>query len=230
MPVILICSFFACNSAPKGSELTAVDFKKKLDQAGNAQLVDVRTPGEYAEGHLQNAVNIDWNSDDFAAQAEKLDRSKPVFVYCLAGSRSSSAAESFRNMGFKEVYDLKGGIMKWRKAGLPEEGAPAIAKTAKMSLKDYNALVKGHRQVLVDIYAPWCGPCKRMAPFIEEIEREQSGNLKVVRINADDNEELMNRLGIDALPTVFVYQAGKETWKTVGYIEKDEILKHIKVQ
>ena len=68
-----------------------------------------------------------------------------------------------------------------------------------------------------------------MAPFIEEIEKEQSASLKVIRINADDNEALMNSIGVDALPTVFVYQGGKQTWKTIGYVEKEEILKHIKL-
>lgn len=227
LPVIFTCSFFACNSAPKDGVLKPADFNKKLQATPGATLIDVRTPEEYAQGHLVNAMNIDWNGDDFAAQAAKLDKETPVFVYCRSGGRSSAAAESLRGIGFT-VYDMQGGITKWQKIGLPLENANGIELT-NLSLNTYNDLIKGHQQVLVDIYAPWCGPCKKMAPFIEEIEQEQPGNLKVFRINADDNEDLMNRIGVDALPTVFVYQAGKETWKTVGYVEKEEILKHIKL-
>lgn len=228
LPVVLICAFFACNSAPQNNELKPAEFNKKLQATTDAQLVDVRTPEEYAEGHLVGATNINWNGDDFAVQAGKLDREKPVFVYCRSGGRSSAAAESLRGMGFTRVYDMLGGITKWQKAGLPLESADGI-QLKDLSLNAYNALLKAHPQVLVDIYAPWCGPCKKMAPFIEEIENEQSANLKVIRINADDNEALMNSIGVDALPTVFVYQGGKQTWKTVGYVEKEEILKHIKL-
>lgn len=228
LPAVFVFSFLACNSAPKDRELKPADFNKKMQAAPGAQLVDVRTPEEYAEGHLANAMNIDWNGTDFAARAEALDKAKPVFVYCRSGGRSSAAAESLRAMGFKQVYDMQGGITKWQKAGLPVENADGI-QLKNLSLTTYNNMLKSHPQVLVDIYAPWCGPCKRMAPFIAEIEREQAGNLKVLRINADDNEDLMNRIGVDALPTVFVYQGGKETWKTVGYVEKEEILKHVNV-
>src|SRR5690606_4251828 len=162
LPAILVFSFLACNSAPKGDDLKPKDFKKKLDETPTAQLLDVRTPQEYAEGHLKDALNLDWDGEDFTqqVQAANLDKAKPVFVYCLAGGRSAAAAQSLRGMGFSEVYEMEGGMMKWRREGLPEEGAAAVtAKAAGMTREEYNALVKGHEQVLIDIYAPWCGPC-----------------------------------------------------------------------
>ena len=74
--------------------LTASEFSEKLKKNPNAQIVDVRTLGEYKKGHLQNAVNIDWNADDFTEKAATLDPAKPVFVYCLSGPRSAAAAKS----------------------------------------------------------------------------------------------------------------------------------------
>jgi rhodanese-related sulfurtransferase len=92
------------------------DFKAKIE-GKEVQLVDVRTPGEYEEGHLENAVLIDYKNPDFAKNAtEKLDKTKPVYVYCRSGHRSANSAEILRKEGFTKVYDMKGGIMGWKAA------------------------------------------------------------------------------------------------------------------
>jgi len=72
-------------------------------------LLDVRTPEEFAEGHIQGAVNIDIYDAQFSSQLDKLDKSKPVYVYCRSGARSSNASEMMKKKGFKEVYNLIGG-------------------------------------------------------------------------------------------------------------------------
>ncbi len=100
-------------------KLDPQSFEKKLNEFKEPILVDVRTSGEYAQGHLANAVLIDIYSDDFKSRASKLDKSKPVFVYCKAGSRSSSAVDVFTDLGFKEIYDLSGGISAWQRANKP---------------------------------------------------------------------------------------------------------------
>lgn len=100
-------------------KLDPQSFEKKLNESKELILVDVRTPGEYAQGHLANAVLIDIYSDDFKSRVSKLDKSKPVFVYCKAGSRSSSAVDVFTDLGFKEIYDLSGGISAWQRANKP---------------------------------------------------------------------------------------------------------------
>lgn len=69
---------------------------------------------------MENALNYDWNGSEFDKQMALLDKSKPVFVHCLSGGRSSSAASNMRSEGFKEVYELSGGIIKCRGANLPE--------------------------------------------------------------------------------------------------------------
>ncbi|MCB9053053.1 MAG: rhodanese-like domain-containing protein [Lewinellaceae bacterium] len=79
------------------------------------QLIDVRTPEEYNEGHIEGAVNIDFYADDFEQQLQqKLDKGKPVLLYCRSGSRSAQSAEQMKALGFKEMYDLKGGFMAWK--------------------------------------------------------------------------------------------------------------------
>ncbi len=122
LPLILIMttfSFFA--QAQNIKKLDPQSFEKKLNESKGYILVDVRTSGEYAQGHLANAVLIDIYSDDFKSRVGKLDKSKPVFVYCKAGSRSSSAVGVFEDLGFKEIYDLSGGITAWQRASKPIE-------------------------------------------------------------------------------------------------------------
>ena len=80
-------------------------------------LIDVRTPGEYASGHVENSVNIDFRASNFKELIGELDKNQDVYVYCKVGGRSGSAARMMEDMGFKKVYDLKGGIIAWEKEG-----------------------------------------------------------------------------------------------------------------
>ncbi len=101
------------------SLLAPADFAEKIKQVPESPIVDVRTPEEYAEGHIANAKNIKWNSADFEAQINQLDKSKPVYVYCQKGARCAEAATKMRSIGFKDVYELKGGLSNWEKTRLP---------------------------------------------------------------------------------------------------------------
>jgi thioredoxin 1 len=99
--------------------LSVENYEKQLQNTPNAQLVDVRTLAEYSQGHLTNASNIDVKQGTFKSLAAKLDKTKPVFVYCKSGVRSNTAAEILAELGFKEVYNMEGGILKWESAGKP---------------------------------------------------------------------------------------------------------------
>ena len=84
------------------------------------QILDVRTPAEVASGVIANAKTINWFDADFATQAvAALDKSKPVLVYCKVGGRSAQAADVLVQKGFTQVYNLKGGMMKWEGDGHP---------------------------------------------------------------------------------------------------------------
>ncbi len=110
---------FSCSQAQNKASLAPQEFATKLKQSGDATVLDVRTTEEFASGHLAQARNIDWNGENFEQQVVQLDKTKPVFVYCLRGGRSASAAAKMRSIGFKEVYELEGGIAKWQSAKLP---------------------------------------------------------------------------------------------------------------
>lgn len=124
--VLVVATSFVFGSCNNGqtqklnTNLTAIQFAEKIKEMPSAPIIDVRTADEYSKGHLQYSKNINWNSNDFQKSISTFDKSKPILVYCLSGGRSSSAANQMRADGFKEVYELSGGIMNWRAANLPE--------------------------------------------------------------------------------------------------------------
>ena len=102
------------DSAPKISLISASELNKVNDQI---LLIDVRTPGEFASGHIENSINIDYQADNFKDLISELDPDQEVYVYCKVGGRSGRSAKILEEMGFKKVYDLKGGIIAWEKEG-----------------------------------------------------------------------------------------------------------------
>ncbi len=209
------------------TDLRPSEFSKQLKETENPTILDVRTPGEFGEGHIQNALNIDWNGASFDVQVSKLDKNKTVFVYCLSGGRSGSAANQLRSNGFKNVLELEGGMMAWRSAALPETTDSKVVKSTGVSTTDFEKMIKADKVVLVDFYAEWCGPCKKMKPSIEAIEREMK-NVKVIRIDVDKHADLVKSFEIQEIPILRVYKQGIVAWEQKGYVEKEIILKNLK--
>ena len=200
-----------------------MEFAEKLKEMPTATIIDVRTIDEFSKGHLANALNYDWNEIEFDKQISSLDKSKPVFVYCLSGGRSSSAASKMRSEGFKTVYELDGGIMKWRSANLPETTDITVISDG-MSKEEFDALLNTDKIVLIDFYADWCAPCKKMKPYLDEISKDMADKVVVIRINADDNRALCKELKIDALPVLQIYKNKNLNWINTGFIDKAEVL------
>ncbi len=93
--------------------LNATDYKTQVVN-NDVQLVDVRTAAEFSQGALDNALNIDFfQKENFRSKMEKLDKEKPVYLYCRSGARSNKAATLLDKMGFTKIYDLKGGFLGW---------------------------------------------------------------------------------------------------------------------
>lgn len=220
--------FNSCSNAQTtNTKLSATEFSDKVKAMPSAAILDVRTPEEFSKGHLQNAKNWDWNGSEFQKQVSSLDRSKPVFVYCLSGGRSSSAASKMRSDGFQEVYELNGGLMKWRAASLPET-TNITTSSAGMSNQQFEEILNSDKFVLIDFYADWCAPCKKMKPYLDEISKDMVDKVAVVRINADDNAQLCKYLKIDGLPVLQLYKNKTLTWSNVGFISKEEVLEQLR--
>ena len=106
---------FGCQTQNKNIKvIEPEEFQKQITDT-TVQLIDVRTLNEFKSGHIETAKNIDYNSSSFSNDISKLDKGKPVYIYCRSGNRSFKAANELVKLGFTKIYDLKGGFLNWKK-------------------------------------------------------------------------------------------------------------------
>ncbi len=120
IPLLSLLVLTACGQTAKTGAIAPDAFEKAITP--KAQLIDVRTAGEYAGGHIEGAKNLDWTSGQLQAAMTSLDKNAPVLLYCASGRRSAAAREALLQSGFKDVSDLAGGIQAWAAHGKPVVG------------------------------------------------------------------------------------------------------------
>jgi rhodanese-related sulfurtransferase len=220
--LILITAFFT--GIARAQSVNADEFEKGISNQ-QVQVLDVRTSGEFNSGYLKNALQADWtNQDQFHDRVQYVDRDKPVYIYCLGGSRSAAAATWMRTNGFKKVVELQGGINAWKKAGKPVEG---VANEKQMSSAEYWSTIKGNKTVLVDFGASWCPPCVKMKPVIDELVKEKGNSFRLFAVDGGVNTDVMKEMNVDALPVFIIYKDGKEIWRKQGPVAKSELLEEL---
>ena len=98
---------------------SAFEMIKMNRDNSNFVLLDVRTPGEHKQSHIEGSVHLDYQSRDFPKKVQELDKNKTYLVYCRSGMRSGASLDVMSKMGFKNLYNMAGGIMGWENCGLP---------------------------------------------------------------------------------------------------------------
>lgn len=123
LTIILMTRFMAtllaCSQVQQVKTVDAATFERMLGKTSRKIVLDVRTRAETAQGVIANAQLADYNAPNFEVIVNSLDKNKPVFVYCAVGGRSAGASEVLAQKGFKQIYNLSGGINAWRAAGYP---------------------------------------------------------------------------------------------------------------
>ncbi len=203
--------------------LSPKEFRKKLNNSTDALLLDIRTPQEIAKGYLKNAVFMDFYDSSFKEQVLTIDKDKPVFVYCAIGGRSWDAAKIMNELGFKNVYDLKGGIIVWKIKNYPFIKLKSDSARQGMNKIEFEKMIVNTPLTFVDFYAPWCAPCKIMVPALERIELEMKDSVLIVKINADENLQLMKDYGLKALPYIMVLRGTKILFRQEGFMSEEEM-------
>ena len=223
--LLTFLSFFivSCNgqSVKNIKIIDPVSFTKEIENTTNAQILDVRTAEEFAVEHLQKAENVNWLSNDFTTNIAKYDKSQPVFVYCKSGRRSHQAAEKLAELGFTNIIEMEGGIINWAAEGLSKPTEKRIGITQK----EFNNLLETDKIVLIDFYAEWCAPCKKMTPYLLKIQKELADKVVIIRLDADKNKSLLTEMKINELPTLFLYENKQLKWQHSGYISETDLRK-----
>lgn len=144
--LLLTLPFCGLFSAKAFTDLSVIEFERKLSEDPSVQLVDVRTPEEFAEGHIPGAVNLNWYDEGFPDQAKTmLSADRPVAVYCRSGKRSAAASAKLEAAGFT-VFNLLGGYLAWTESGREvtryevERFMTASGKTVRITLIKHGSL------------------------------------------------------------------------------------------
>ncbi|MCS6823251.1 MAG: thioredoxin domain-containing protein [Cytophagaceae bacterium] len=226
--LLLSCTQSGSSQANSTTQvLSPVAFKQKADSLPMKYIVDVRTPEEYAHGHIEGAVNINIYDSDFESRINSLDKTKPVLVYCKSGGRSNSAVKAFAQAGFNTIYDLRGGLMAWQNNNLPlSHAGSSVEGQSEFTYADFQKLLSTHSKILIDYHAAWCAPCKKMEPALKKLSDEYKGRVHIVRIDVDKAKQLSKLLNIEALPLIEVYENQRLMKRITGY-QSEEALRMI---
>lgn len=216
------------NDKTKSSKTVNTETFSKETNESDVQIIDVRTPEEFAQGHIENAVNINIMDNNFETEISKLDKSKKTLVYCKSGGRSSDAAQKLSSMGFENISNLEGGLLAWQNAGLKviqgnEQSNDSFTKESFLK-----TVKEKHHLVLVDFNAEWCGPCKKLSPIVDALQKKYPNDFYLLKVDVDKHNALAQELKIESIPLLYLYKDGELVWQELGLV--DEAIIEVKLK
>jgi rhodanese-related sulfurtransferase/glutaredoxin-related protein len=185
-------------------------FYAKIKSQNKPQIIDARSPEEFAQNHINGSLNFNQQTLNYEKNLAALDKSKPIFVYSIGAGRSVTLANELLKNGFSEAYSLEGGIAAWIGGGKPFY----TNLKSKLSLAEYKKIIADNDIVLVDIGSRYCGACKKVKPILETLRTQYGTDLKIVEIDLEESPQVIADLKtIKVFPTLILYRKGKIAFK-----------------
>jgi thiol-disulfide isomerase/thioredoxin len=204
----LLVAFSVASTSAQTSDITiGIDsFVARIKREIKPQIVDARSPEEFAKNHLYNAININAQVPGFQQRIDALDKTKPVFIYSIQNGRSTILAKELLSKGFQDVHDLLAGIGSWVGGGNPYY----TSATKGLSIEEYKKILVENKLVLVDIGSEYCGSCKRVKPILDSLRKENGNALKTVELELEVSPQLIASLKtVTAFPYLILYRQGE---------------------
>lgn len=226
--IITVLAIFAFSyaTAQKSQyhQLNPIEFDSII-KSGKGMLLDVRTQGEFDNEHIKNSGQLNYYAFDFKKKLLLLPKDEPVYLYCTTGYRSEKAAKILTKNGFTHVYNLEHGIMEWNLLDLPVvEGEKTDKKQAdKISIDLFAKTISSDTLVLIDFYAPWCGPCRKMMPLIDSLKTQYHPRMKVFKVNVDASKKLVKQQKIIGVPLFRMYRNNELLFEQDGMLTRKEL-------
>lgn len=224
---LIIIFFISCsNKNTLVYEKTDILSLDKILNDTDIIILDVRTSEEINTGYIPNSTFIDYYDKNFENKINLIDRSKKIYTLCKSGGRSVKAAEILSKNGFRNVYNLEGGFMRWKANKMPYDINLVnndSSNTDLISEISLDSLIKNNTNTLIYISTKWCSPCKKMEPIIDKIV-DNNGSLKVIKIDLDANTYAQERFDVKSLPALVLYENNSVVWHKNGIIAYDDLI------
>ncbi|GAA4318310.1 hypothetical protein GCM10023184_02450 [Flaviaesturariibacter amylovorans] len=195
-----------------------------MKKSAGLRILDLRPAARFAESHLPGALSLPYRDTSFRRRLAAIPKSTPLLLYGKNGEEGRDATERLRALGYKNAFSLQGGINWWALGDAPLEGPRA---GVGISLAEYDSLRRGDL-VLVDFGADWCGYCPDVNSSVTAIGAANPGTLTAISLDADLHPGLCKSLGVDAFPTLLLYQGGRLVWRQVGWISRADIERKVR--
>jgi thioredoxin len=209
----------------ESKNITPQEFDKLFKTHEGAILIDLRTPKEFAVARLKKAINVDLMMEGFEDfMVKKFSKNSKLFLYSQSEEDAKNASQYLFEIGYKNIWTLKGGFENWILSSKPYiSGSQNFTPQNIYTKEIFQKKIRENKYVIVDFYADWCGPCKKMAPILFDIDNKRD-DVTLFKIDSDQNQTLVREYEITDIPTILIFRYGRQTWRTTGITEAKEIL------
>lgn len=223
MPKIFIfILLFAGISSTKAQSLDADQFHNEIKSQPTAKLLDIRSHSIFMKGHIKNAINLDFDLDDFESLAGRyFKKEQSILLYGGSDYMTNNAVMFLTDLGFKQVKSLKGGFAEWISASKPYKTDQYSGPLASFTPANFEAMKQRYSKLLVFLETPSCAYCLKMKPYLAKTAA--ANGTKLLKIDIAQNENMSYYFEASGTPTMLIFDRERQVWKGNSFMTAEEL-------